>query len=121
MYSGISDSGHFEIRTVSLQRTQLEVPKYFLPIVLKHFESLKEDNLLTKDKSGYLKMSFIRRFHMHVLYVEMMTEKKMATHAMEGGTVSDKLLINSTSGGAQLVLVCASVSIASEVFGASLC
>ena len=36
-YTRISDSGRSEVRTVSLQRTQLEVPRYFLPTVLIHF------------------------------------------------------------------------------------
>ena len=38
------------MRTTSLQRTQLGVPRYFLPIVPIHFESTKENNLLTKDE-----------------------------------------------------------------------
>ena len=42
-YRGISHSGHSEIRTISLQRTQLEVPRYKSP---------KERILLTKDKNG---------------------------------------------------------------------
>jgi hypothetical protein len=49
-YSEISDSGRSEIRTTSLQRIQHEVSRYFLPIVPTHFESPKEDTLLTKDK-----------------------------------------------------------------------
>ena len=56
-YSRISDSGHSEIRTISLQRTQLEVPRYFLSIVPIHFEPPKEGNLLTKDKKMVLKCS----------------------------------------------------------------
>ena len=35
-YSEIFDNGLSEIRTISLQRTQLEVPRYFLPIVPIH-------------------------------------------------------------------------------------
>ena len=51
-------------RTASQQRTQLEVlSNYFLPIVAIHFKPPKEDNLLTKDKRGHPKVSFIRRFH----------------------------------------------------------
>jgi hypothetical protein len=39
----------------TLQRTRHEVQKYFLPIVLVHFESPKEGNLLTKDKDAHPK------------------------------------------------------------------
>ena len=49
-YIGIFDSGRSEIRTIFLQRTQLEVTKYSFPIVPTHFGSPKEDNLLTKDR-----------------------------------------------------------------------
>ena len=48
--SGISNSGCSEIRTVSLQRTQLDVPECFLPILPIHLGPPEEDNLLTKDK-----------------------------------------------------------------------
>jgi hypothetical protein len=48
--SDLSDGGDSKIRTASLQRTQLEVPKYFLPIVPIHIGPPREDNLLTKDK-----------------------------------------------------------------------
>jgi hypothetical protein len=41
----------------SLQRTQLEVPKYFFPIVPVYFELLKEDNLSTKDKTAEITLS----------------------------------------------------------------
>ena len=47
----------------SLQRTWLEVSEYFLSIFPMYFEPPKEDNLLTKDKRGCPKVSFIRRFH----------------------------------------------------------
>ena len=50
VYSGIFDSGHSEIRTPSLQRTQVEAPKYFLPIVPIHVESPKEDSLFVRTK-----------------------------------------------------------------------
>ena len=59
-----SNSGHPEIGTTSLQRTQLEVPKYFLLtydiIISVHFEPPKEDNLLTKDKEAVLKCPLFR-------------------------------------------------------------
>ena len=32
IFSKISDSGRSEIRAISLQRTQLEVPRYFLTV-----------------------------------------------------------------------------------------
>ena len=59
-YSEISDSGRSEIRTISLQRTQLEVPRYNLPVVPIHFGTLKEDNLLTKDKKTVPKCPLFR-------------------------------------------------------------
>ena len=55
IYSGISNSGRSEIRTISLQRTQLGVSRYFLPTVPIHFKSPKKDNFLTKDKKIVLK------------------------------------------------------------------
>jgi hypothetical protein len=61
--SGISNSGHSKVRAASFQRTQLEVSKYFLPIVAIHFEPLKEYYLLTKDKQAAPKVPFSRRFH----------------------------------------------------------
>ena len=82
-----------------------------------------------------LLLQYHKRFTMEVVYIIILISHyvryirtyvcrddvgKMATPAV-GETVSDKLLINRTSGGAQLVLVCASVFIASEVFGTSLC
>ena len=62
-YSEISDSGRSEMRTTSLQRTQLEVTNYFLSIVPVHSEPPKEDNFRTKDKRGCPKVSFIQKFH----------------------------------------------------------
>ena len=38
------------MRTISIQRTELRVARYFLSIFPIHFESPKEDNLLYKDK-----------------------------------------------------------------------
>jgi hypothetical protein len=49
-YSGISDRRRSEIWTISLQRTQLEVPRYFLSIVPIYVGPPKEDKLFTKDK-----------------------------------------------------------------------
>ena len=43
----------------SLQRTQLGVPRCFLPVVPIHFEPPKEDNLLTWDKKTVPKCSLI--------------------------------------------------------------
>ena len=60
IYSGIINSGCSEIRTISLQRTQLKVPRYIVPI---HFGSPKEDNFLTKVKKDWPQVSFIWRFH----------------------------------------------------------
>ena len=51
--SEVSDSGHSRIRIVSLQRTQLEVPR--IPAVSIHAETPKEEILLTKDKQAVLK------------------------------------------------------------------
>ena len=56
----ISNSGHSELRTDSLQRTWLEVPKYLLPIVPIHCEPSQEDNLLTKAKEVVLKSPLFR-------------------------------------------------------------
>ena len=50
VYSEISNSGHFETWAISLQRTQLEVPKYLLLILPIHFGPPKKDNCHTKDK-----------------------------------------------------------------------
>ena len=47
--SELSKYGH-DIIQPSLQRTQLEVPKYLLLLVPIHSEPPKEDNLPTKDK-----------------------------------------------------------------------
>ena len=62
-YSGISDSGHSEIRTISLQRTQLEVPKYFLPILPIYFGLPNKGQPPYKGQNDCPKVSFIRRFH----------------------------------------------------------
>ena len=62
-YSGISDSGRSEIRTISLQRTQLEVPKYFLPIVPIYFGLPHKGQPPYKGQNDCPKVSFIWRFH----------------------------------------------------------
>ena len=56
-------SGHSELRTTSLQRTQLEIHKYFLPVVPIHFGPPKENHLIPKDNRGCPKVSIIQRFY----------------------------------------------------------
>ena len=52
------------LNITSLQRTQLEVPKYIFSIVLIHCKPPKEDSLLQRTTLMELsQMSFIRRFH----------------------------------------------------------
>ena len=63
VYSEISDSGRSEIRTISLQRTQLEVPRYFLPDVPIHFGLPHKGQPPYKGQNDGPKVSFIWRFH----------------------------------------------------------
>ena len=69
VYSGISDSGCSEIRTISLQRTQLEVPKYFLPVVPIHFGLPNyKDMLLTKGTMTVPKCPLFGDSTVHIMH-----------------------------------------------------
>ena len=62
-YSGMSDSGRSEIRTISLQRTQRKVPGYFLSLVPIHFGFPNKGQPAYKGQDDCPKVSFIQRFH----------------------------------------------------------
>ena len=72
IYSGISNGGCSKVRTASLQRTHLSVPKYFLPIFSIHFELPNEGQPSYKGQNNCPKVSFIWRFHCIVTCVTSM-------------------------------------------------
>ena len=80
-HSGISNSGHSEIRTASLQRTQLEAPKYFLLISTcstflnlqreyPHYE--QEDSEISEYRVLSLKYPIFRDFTVYMLVVHFL-------------------------------------------------